>query len=126
MMSGERPIGRKPGIVPQYTNNLNYVVSEDTLDEAGRVRRNLAIAFSHFSYDITKGYLMVCDLQGVVTEDSRGKPTLLLTDPAIHCDLHLRFGKTNHGSDGTKAFFNKHVCNDFCRALRLVKGGFSE
>ena len=76
-------------------------------------------AFSHFSYDVTDGYLLVCDLQGVSTTDKNGKDTLLLTDPAIHCAKHLRFGKTNLGSLGMKRFFKRHVCNKYCKALGL-------
>jgi hypothetical protein len=80
----------------------------------------MAVAFSHFSHDITGGYLLVCDLQGISTVDSKGKATLLLTDPAIHCSTHCRFGKTNLQEVGIKQFFEKHICNEFCRALGLV------
>jgi hypothetical protein len=103
----------------KYTNNLNYVLNPEGLDENGRRRRELAVAFSHFTYDITDGYLLVCDLQGVSTIDLKGKETLLLTDPAIHCAKHLRFGKTNLGNLGMEKFFKKHECNKFCQALGL-------
>nr|SVE70442.1 EOG090X06SH [Daphnia similis]SVE71697.1 EOG090X06SH [Daphnia similis]SVE72328.1 EOG090X06SH [Daphnia similis] len=70
-------------------------------------------------HDITDGYLLVCDLQGISYVDAKGKEILLLTDPAIHCSKHVRFGKTNLSSMGIKKFFKKHVCNKYCLALGL-------
>lgn len=103
----------------KYTNNLNYVVDGSTLDKKGRTNLKLALAFSHFSYCFTKGYLLVTDLQGIDSVDSNGSPTLLLTDPAIHCSIHARFGKTNLRGHGILAFFRKHHCNEYCQALGL-------
>ena len=103
----------------RFTNNLNYVADASRLDHQGRMCLSLAVAFSHFSYEYTKGYLLVCDLQGLPVVSSEGKSTLLLTDPAIHCPTHTRFGKTNLQLAGVKAFFKQHVCNDLCRGLGL-------
>ncbi|CAG8461786.1 2184_t:CDS:1, partial [Paraglomus occultum] len=47
-------------------------------------------AFAHFTYECTKHYLVVYDLQGIELTDE-----FLLTDPAIHCVDPLRFGRTN-------------------------------
>jgi hypothetical protein len=110
--------GDSPELI-KYTNNLNFVLNPEGLDEDGRRRLELAVAFSHFTYDITDGYLLVCDLQGVCVIDLKRKETLLLTDPAIHCSKHLRFGKTNLGNLGIDKFFQKHVCNKYCHALGL-------
>lgn len=81
----------------KYTNNLDFVLNPGA-DEA-----------------------TLCDLQGIVTTDKMGQETLLLTDPAIHCDKHLRFGKTNLRALGINKFFDGHVCNEYCRALGLTK-----
>ncbi|CAB4462815.1 uncharacterized protein OCT59_015238 [Rhizophagus irregularis] len=54
-------------------------------------------AFVHFTYEYTKGYLVVCDLQGIEHNDE-----FLLTDPSIHCINPLRFGRTNFGKEGIK------------------------
>lgn len=110
--------GPTPEMV-KFTNNLDFVINPETLDADGRTRLELALAFSHFSYDFTGGYLLVCDIQGISTSDGKGEPILLLTDPAIHCSKHLRFGKTNLGAVGVNKFFKKHVCNNFCSALGL-------
>ena len=105
----------------KYTNNFEFSINPETLDEDGRKRLAMAIAFSHFTYDVTGGYLLVCDLQGIVTTNGKGEKTLLLTDPAIHCSKHIRFGKTNLGLKGINRFFKKHVCNKYCSALGLKK-----
>ena len=107
----------------KYTNNLDFSINPETLDEEGRKRLALAIAFSHFTYDVTDGYLLVCDLQGIDTTNGKGEKILLLTDPAIHCQKHIRFGKTNLGLTGINRFFKKHVCNKYCSALGLKKPG---
>ncbi|PKC16923.1 kinase-like protein [Rhizophagus irregularis] len=72
-------------------------------------------AFSHFTYVYTKGYLVVCDLQGIEVNDK-----FLLTDPAIHCIDSLRFGRTNLGEKGiNQLFLANHRCNDICKKLKL-------
>lgn len=103
----------------KYMNNLDFILDPRTLDEEGRKRLELAVAFAHFSHDITDGYLLVCDLQGVSSIDARGNEILLLTDPAIHCSKHLRFGKTSLSNTGINAFFKRHACNYYCQALGL-------
>ena len=49
-------------------------------------------AFSRWTYEVTDGYLMIVDLQGVLT--SQG---YILTDPVILCEDITKFGKTNLG-----------------------------
>ncbi|KAI1701993.1 alpha-kinase family domain-containing protein [Ditylenchus destructor] len=88
-------------------NNLNFAVIEQLM------------AFSHWTFQITEGYLMVVDLQGIISTDESGRTTLELTDPAIHCTDVLRFGRTNLGEEGMKIFFARHKCNKFCQAMEL-------
>ncbi|RGB39928.1 kinase-like domain-containing protein [Rhizophagus diaphanus] len=77
--------------------------------------RPILEAFVHFTYEYTKGYLVVCDLQGIELNDD-----FLLTDPAIHCIDALRFGGTNFGENGIKQLFlANHKCNDICKKLEL-------
>lgn len=80
----------------------------------------LATAFSHFTHVHSEGYLCVVDLQGIITA-GESKGTLLLTDPAIHCAKHMRFGRTNLRQPGIDAFYKGHAgkCNQYCRALGL-------
>merc|ERR1719378_1896387 len=48
--------------------------------------------FARWTHEITKGHMMVVDLQGVATPDG-----WLLTDPCILCDDVERFGAGNLG-----------------------------
>ena len=72
-------------------------------------------AFAHFTYEYTKGYLVVYDFQGIELVDQ-----FLLTDPAIHYTDPLRFGRTNFGKRGIEQrFLANHKCNDICKKLEL-------
>ena len=75
----------------------------------------MAQALSHFSWQYTKGYLMIVDVQGC---DS------VLTDPQIHCLDKRKFGSGNLGYYGIIKFFLSHFCNDYCRALNLIDPKF--
>ena len=78
---------------------------------------NIAQAFSHFTFEYTKGTLIMVDIQGVVDK----KNILKITDPAIHSELYRKkFGITNFGQFGIVKFFRTHKCNDLCRKLGLI------
>ena len=88
------------GEIEKYTNNFTFV-NENV---------PLMSAFSHFSYDYTKGKYMVADLQG---------HNNLLTDPVIH-SYNLEFpNQGDMGLKGMLAFFRYHQCNHYCKALHL-------
>mmetsp|Transcript_14747 Transcript_14747/g.22175 ORF Transcript_14747/g.22175 Transcript_14747/m.22175 type:complete len:790 (+) Transcript_14747:89-2458(+) len=95
-------------------------------------------AFSHFSYERSRGNFMVVDLQGVFSVKDDGSKVYELTDPVIHQHDRLRrrsrrhdhnrgskvgkkwnFGRTDRGINGMKAFFETHKCTDACRLLGL-------
>ena len=101
----------------KYTNNYSFVRASSSEDM--EIRCALAVAFSHFTHEHTGGYCMVTDLQGIDSSDAKGRDTMLLTDPAIHCPGVLRFGKTNMQQSGIDAFYKVHKCNHFCAALGL-------
>ena len=82
--------------------------------------------FSHFSYEVTDGKKLVCDLQGV-WNDNDG---FVFTDPVIHSGAgrsrsrgragrRTRNGKTDKGLVGIDDFFKTHSCNSLCRRLGL-------
>jgi hypothetical protein len=110
------------GEMVKLTNNYNLVRTVKSLGADMQPFVDLATAFSHFTWEHTGHYCMVCDLQGISTTDDKGRKALLLTDPAIHCPGNLRFGKTNLQHHGVEAFFEVHKCNRFCKALGLRLG----
>ncbi|CAM4849858.1 unnamed protein product [Rotaria magnacalcarata] len=104
-MSMERFID---GSYKKFSNNAGYV---EYSDPAFTLQ-----AFSHWTHDRTDGNMMVVDLQGIIAGND-GK--YLLTDPCIHSIDLLRFGRTNLGKPGMKRFFQTHICNIICHALKL-------
>jgi len=67
-------------------------------------------ALSHFSYHITSGQFVLCDLQGGIYSNA-----VVLTDPVI-LSRSKRFGVTDLGPQGISSFFSNHVCNEFCKS----------
>ncbi|THC87548.1 hypothetical protein EYZ11_013006 [Aspergillus tanneri] len=66
-------------------------------------------ALSHFSYHITGGNYVLCDLQGGIYQHE-----VVLSDPVI-LSRNREYGVTDLGPDGISSFFSQHDCNDFCR-----------
>ena len=97
------------GTYKKFSNNAGFV---DYNDPSWTLQ-----AFSHWTYEHTNGDMMVVDLQGIDIGDNQ---TYLLTDPCIHSTDLKRFGGTNLGTAGMKRFFQTHVCNAICLALKLT------
>ncbi|KAM8802610.1 transient receptor potential cation channel subfamily M member 6 [Rhynchonycteris naso] len=89
-------------------NNGDEIVPTNTLEE-------LMLAFSHWTYEYTRGELLVLDLQGVGEN---------LTDPSVikpedKQSRGMVFGPANLGEDAIRNFIAKHRCNTCCRKLKL-------
>ncbi|XP_051484147.1 transient receptor potential cation channel subfamily M member 7 isoform X2 [Apus apus] len=89
-------------------NNGDEIIPTNMLEE-------VMLAFSHWSYEYTRGELLVLDLQGVGEN---------LTDPSVIKAGEKRshdmvFGPANLGEDAIKNFRAKHHCNSCCRKLKL-------
>ena len=72
-------------------------------------------ALSHFSYSVSQGRKLLCDIQG--TWNALDGYTL--TDPVMHTLSKRRNGSTDKGEEGMNRFFETHVCNGLCRRLGL-------
>ncbi|KAM9137635.1 transient receptor potential cation channel subfamily M member 6 isoform 3-T3 [Pangshura tecta] len=93
----------------KYNNNNGDEISPSNLLE------EMMLAFSHWTYEYTRGELLVLDLQGV-GED--------LTDPSVikpegKQSGKMVFGPANLGEHAIKNFIAKHRCNSCCRKLKL-------
>ncbi|XP_008072560.1 transient receptor potential cation channel subfamily M member 6 [Carlito syrichta] len=89
-------------------NNGDEITPTNTLEE-------LMLAFSHWTYEYTRGELLVLDLQGVGEN---------LTDPSVikpedKQSRGMVFGPANLGEDAIRNFIAKHRCNSCCRKLKL-------
>ena len=92
----------------KHNNNCGYVNNETPNDWFNQA----AQAFSHFTFERSRGRFLVSDLQGVGG---------VLTDPAIHTLDSVRFklADINLGKEGFKFFFATHVCSGICATLGL-------
>ncbi|XP_031443517.1 transient receptor potential cation channel subfamily M member 7 [Phasianus colchicus] len=89
-------------------NNGDEIIPSNMLEE-------VMLAFSHWTYEYTRGELLVLDLQGVGEN---------LTDPSVikageKRSYDMVFGPANLGEDAIKNFRAKHHCNSCCRKLKL-------
>ncbi|KAM7330001.1 hypothetical protein ACRRTK_011614 [Alexandromys fortis] len=95
-------------------NNGDEIAPSNTLEE-------LMLAFSHWTYEYTRGELLVLDLQGVGEN---------LTDPSVikpedKQSRGMVFGPANLGEDAIRNFIAKHRCNSCCEKLRLPATHFT-
>lgn len=66
-------------------------------------------ALSHFSYHVSGGNYVLCDLQGGIYRHE-----LVLSDPVI-LSRTREYGVTDLGPEGISSFFSNHNCNGYCR-----------
>jgi hypothetical protein len=67
-------------------------------------------ALSHFTYHVTSGQLLLCDVQGGFMNG-----TVVLTDPII-MSMRREYGPTDLGREGIVTFFAHHRCNKYCQS----------
>ncbi|XP_069085230.1 transient receptor potential cation channel subfamily M member 6 [Pleurodeles waltl] len=89
-------------------NNGDEITPSNMLEET-------LLSFSHWSYEYTRGELLVLDLQGVGEN---------LTDPSVikpedKQSRGMVFGPANLGEDALRNFIANHRCNSCCRKLKL-------
>lgn len=66
-------------------------------------------ALSHFSYHVSGGNYVLCDLQGGIYRHE-----VVLSDPVI-LSQRREYGVTDLGPQGISSFFHQHECNGYCR-----------
>jgi len=88
-----------PGVFRKHTNNASFLGKDS----------EVAQAFTHFTFHVSGGRMMVTDVQGV---------ECTMTDPQIH-SRDKCFGVGNRGEEGMALFFAKHQCNSICHRLKL-------
>ncbi|KAM4049331.1 LOW QUALITY PROTEIN: transient receptor potential cation channel subfamily M member 6 [Anomaloglossus baeobatrachus] len=97
------------GEFQKYNNNNGDEIAPSSLLEEA------LLSFSHWTYEYTKGELLVLDLQGVGEN---------LTDPSVikpedKQSRGMVFGPANLGEDALTNYVSKHCCNSCCRKLKL-------
>ena len=109
-----KPIDTNANVGVRYQEGKEESIQNISQVEVNRIiDDDIPQAFSHWSYNYTKGELLVCDLQGELRQD------FCLTDPAISSSRQRMYGDTDLGKVGQKRFFETHQCNPLCRILHL-------
>ena len=113
--SGDLSAKHKDGtkvLVEPYIDDFEKFNSNVGWTDGGGVSWSKVMqALSHFSYHITNGEYLLCDLQGSVYKNG-----IVLTDPVILSDEPGKFGNTDLGPKGISTFFNRHTCTKYCKA----------
>lgn len=107
-----RKVLQEPYISRYQKFNSNSGWSNDRI-HWGRVMQ----ALSHYSYHVTKGKYLLCDLQGGVYSNG-----VVLTDPVI-MSLTKSYGPTDLGPRGIRTFFARHRCSEFCQSHWIKPAG---
>lgn len=115
-----RTRGDEPCLIEPYIRNFEKYNSNSGWVPNSEAHRVLAAqALSHFSYHISGGQFLLCDLQG-----GKFNKGIALTDPVVMSNSR-RFGPTDLGREGMLAFFSQHRCNQFCDSSWHIPRGRS-
>ena len=106
--SGNSWVGRKVLQEPYIDNYVKFNSNSGWADGSTPWPRVMQ-ALSHFSYHVSGGQFVLCDLQGGVYSNA-----VALTDPVI-LSRTKSFGVTDLGPMGISSFFSNHRCNEFCK-----------
>ena len=105
------------GPFTKYNNNLGWAAHFNR-SNAENLKKSkwdfesfnkVAQAFSHYTFQKSQGYFLVCDLQGVIQN---------LTDPLVLTKKNTK-NNANTSAMGILAFFQTHICNHICKELEL-------
>lgn len=98
---------RKSIVEPYIKNFQKFNSNTGWADNESDWARSMQ-ALSHFSYEFSKGQILLCDLQGGVYQNE-----IILSDPVI-LSRKRRFGPADLGVAGISSFFRRHCCNEYC------------
>lgn len=77
--------------------------------QVGAYKDHVLQAFSHHTYHVSNGQMVLADVQGVEKEDM-----IILTDICILSRKSGMFGEMDLGEDGLVKFMMNHECNQYC------------
>jgi hypothetical protein len=107
-IEGDEMEGEKQIIEPFIHNYQKFNSNTGWTDESTSWGMAMQ-ALSHFSYHVTRGNFVLCDLQGGIYPKE-----VVLSDPVI-LSQNRDFGVTDLGAMGIRSFFSQHECNPYCR-----------
>ncbi|EEU38690.1 uncharacterized protein NECHADRAFT_83092 [Fusarium vanettenii 77-13-4] len=92
-----------------FIQNYQKFNSNSGWNDDSRAWGEVMQALSHFSYHVSGGQFVLCDLQGGIYQHE-----IVLSDPVI-LSRNRDYGVTDLGSEGISSFFSQHSCNNYCR-----------
>lgn len=95
-------------LVEPFIDNYKKYNSNSGWNDTSTWQARLLQALSHYSFHVTKGEIVLCDLQGGVRRDC-----IILSDPVI-LSKNRDFGSTDLGPKGIESFFRRHKCTEYC------------
>lgn len=96
-------------LIEPFIDNYQKFNSNTGWSDKSRAWSEVMQALSHFSYHISGGFYVLCDLQGGIYRHE-----VVLSDPVIHSRTR-EYGVTDLGPEGISSFFSYHRCNSYCR-----------
>jgi hypothetical protein len=100
--------GQRLLIEPYIEDYIKFNSNTGWTSRDGGQWNKIMQALSHYSYHVSSGQYLLCDLQGGIYRDGA-----ILSDPVIH-SRRRDFGVTDLGPEGMSTFFSRHRCNEFC------------
>eukprot|EP01135_Chromosphaera_perkinsii_P009829 Nk52_evm12s1916 gene=Nk52_evmTU12s1916 len=91
--------------IEKVNSNTGEELKVDSLNKM------IGVAFSHFTYDVSGGQIVVCDIQ--INNE-------YITDPIVHTTLDLQVSAGNLKAYGIRRWATGHTCNDLCDQLGLT------
>ena len=95
-------------ITEDFQNNYKYILADDTikLNLSVKMEKRTLDSFSHFSYQITSGQLLITDFD--YNEEDK-----MINNFKI-------YNIKNGGYKNILEFFSSHICNNTCKSLDLI------
>ncbi|KAK0646915.1 kinase-like domain-containing protein [Cercophora newfieldiana] len=106
--SSPRWAGTK-SLTEPFIQNYQKFNSNTGWTDTTRQCAQLMQALSHFSYHISGGNYVLCDIQGGIYQHE-----VVLSDPVI-LSRNREYGVTDLGPEAISSFFSTHDCNAYCR-----------
>ncbi|XXH04755.1 hypothetical protein Hte_011177 [Hypoxylon texense] len=97
-------------LIEPFIQNYQKFNSNTGWSDESRAWGMVMQALSHFSYHVSGGNFVLCDLQGGIYQHE-----VVLSDPVI-LSRNREYGVTDLGPDGISSFFSQHSCNNYCRS----------
>lgn len=101
---------RKPCVVEPYIPRYHRWNSNSGWCATATPVARMMQAISHYSYALSRGNLVLCELQGGLSPRSK---TPILVSPAV-ASMDAVGGSTDLGQQGIYLFFQNHTCNEYC------------